>query len=319
MPRPASCACSSIRSIRFRIQSPTAGVAERGNRSCRPRTPPPSFLPPWAAPTKSGLDFYYNGKIDSPRLASRASERGRMRGTRRSSTPKRLAIDIVGDWDFSAKMDSQTAVDLSPNRLHGNVVNFPARAMTGWNWTGELMNYNEDPQQWGAIHFHDDDVYDAGWEPDFTLTVPPDIKSGIYAARLRSGGDEEYIPFTVGPEPGKEKQDRSPAADRELHGLRQRSSRHGRRRRGALEQHPQRDHAARAVPERSRRIRRLALRRAFGRQRHLLFLAPTPPGQYEAEAARHARRLRAIETVAVCSRHAHHRLARGARATPTMC
>ncbi len=118
--------------------------------------------------------------------------------------PQRLILDIVGQWDFSRKMDSQTAYDISVNRLHGNVVNFPARAMTGRNWSGEIMNYNEDPGQWGAIHFHDDDVYDAGWEADFSLTIPAGLKSGIYAARLRSEDDEEHIWFTIGPEPDKE-------------------------------------------------------------------------------------------------------------------
>jgi len=28
------------------------------------------------------------------------------------------------------------------------------------------------PEQYGAIHFHDDDLEDAGWEPDFALTLP---------------------------------------------------------------------------------------------------------------------------------------------------
>ena len=62
--------------------------------------------------------------------------------------------------------DIEDQPDVSINRLHGNVVNFRARAMTGWNWTGEMMNYNEDPSQWGAIHFHDDG-YDAGWTLTF--------------------------------------------------------------------------------------------------------------------------------------------------------
>ncbi len=179
------------------------GMAERKAKVLPAKNTAALVFAAMGGTTKSGLDFYYNGKIDSPRLASRALSEAECEAIS-GETPKRLAIDIVGDWDFSAKMDSQTAVDRSPNRLHGKVVNFPARAMTGWNWTGEQMNYNEDPKQWGAIHFHDDDVYDAGWQPDFKLTVPPGIKSGIYAARLRSGGDEEYIPFTVGPEPGKE-------------------------------------------------------------------------------------------------------------------
>ena len=76
--------------------------------------------------------------------------------------------------------------------------------MTGWNWSGETMSYSDAPEQWGAMHFHDDDIYDAGLQPDFALTIPEDMPSGLYAARLRGGGDEEYIPFAVGPRPGRE-------------------------------------------------------------------------------------------------------------------
>jgi N,N-dimethylformamidase len=129
----------------------------------------------------------FNGKIDSPRIWRDAA------GT-----------DVVGAWDFSQDMASQTAVDTSANGLHGAVVNFPARAMTGWNWTGEYMDWHQDPSQWGAMHFHDDDIYDAAWDTDFTLTIPDTMGSGLYAARLRADGYEEYIPFTVGPAPGNE-------------------------------------------------------------------------------------------------------------------
>jgi N,N-dimethylformamidase len=135
----------------------------------------------------AGPDAVFNGKIDSPRLWSDAA-----------------ATELVGSWDFSVDMASQTAADTSPNKLHGTIVNFPARAMTGWNWTGEQMDFKQDPSQWGAIHFHDDDLYDAGWETDFALTIPVSMGSGLYAARLSAEGAEEYIPFTVGPAPGKE-------------------------------------------------------------------------------------------------------------------
>jgi N,N-dimethylformamidase len=155
------------------------------------------------ATEQSGLGQFYNGKIDSPRLISRALSESECEAIA-AEIPKRLEFDVIGAWDFSIRMDSQTAYDRSPNMLHGRVVNFPARAMTGWNWTGSFMNYNESPQQWGAIYFHDDDVYDASWEADFSLTVPQSMKSGIYAARLKSGSEEEYIPFTVGPVLGQE-------------------------------------------------------------------------------------------------------------------
>ncbi len=155
------------------------------------------------ARTDSGFDSYYNGKIDSPRLADRAlgeADCAALAGP----IPQALVGRVIGAWDFSAKMESQIALDRSPNQLHGKVVNFPARAMTGWNWTGESMDCKQNPIQWGAIHFHDDDVYDANWQTDFALTVPADMKSGLYAARLRSGEYEEYIPFAVSAAPGKE-------------------------------------------------------------------------------------------------------------------
>ena len=66
-----------------------------------------------------------------------------------------------------------------PNQLHGQTVNMPARGMKGYNWTGRTMNWQDAPEQYGAIHFHDDDVYDAGWEADFHLTVPANLKSGL--------------------------------------------------------------------------------------------------------------------------------------------
>ena len=145
----------------------------------------------------------YNGKLDSPRLASVALAEAECAAIS-TEIPPQLAPMMLGAWDFSEEMIGQIAIDRSPLRLHGNVVNFPARAMTGWNWSGTTMDFKAAPREWGAIHFHDDDIYDAGWETDFTLTIPEGMPSALYAARLRVGEDEEYIPFVVGPRPGAE-------------------------------------------------------------------------------------------------------------------
>ena len=148
---------------------------------------------------------HFNGKIDSPRLIARALSQAECV----AAVNVQLAgndPDCIGAWDFSIAMSSQIAHDSSPNRLHGQIVNFPTRAMTGWNWSGEKVEWTQDPDQWGAIHFHDDDLYDAGWDTDFQLEISPAMKSGIYAARLRGGDDEEYIWFTVGPAPGERRQ-----------------------------------------------------------------------------------------------------------------
>ncbi len=78
----------------------------------------------------------------------------------------------------------------------------PARAMKGHNWTGGEMDFNRAPEEYGAIHFHDDDLDDARWEVDFELVVPDRLKSGVYAARLRTDGGEDYVPFFVRPKKG---------------------------------------------------------------------------------------------------------------------
>jgi N,N-dimethylformamidase len=85
---------------------------------------------------------------------------------------------------------------------HGTIVNLPTRAVVGWNWDGTEMNWRNAPAQYGAIHFHDDDIYDAGWQPDFTLTVPADVASGVYAVRLVQDEAEFHIPFFVRPPKG---------------------------------------------------------------------------------------------------------------------
>ena len=153
---------------------------------------------------KAKLDHKFNGKIDSPRLADRVLDRAEMERLK-SGIPTSLQESVVGAWDFSRDISSITVTDTSPNRLHGQTVNMPARGMKGYNWSGESMDWKQAPEQYGAIHFHDDDVYDAGWEVDFSLTVPAALTSGLYAARLRSGDEEDYIPFAVKPAKGKEK------------------------------------------------------------------------------------------------------------------
>ncbi len=151
------------------------------------------------------VEGHYNGKIDSPRLANRVLSPMEMEQLLGATLPDRLTSSVVAAWDFSRDITSETVTDISPNRLHGQTVNLPVRAMKGYNWTGQEMFWRHAPEQYGAIHFHDDDIYDAGWDVDFTLTVPKNLRSGIYAAHLTSGQNEDYIPFTIRPARGKSK------------------------------------------------------------------------------------------------------------------
>lgn len=151
-----------------------------------------------AAPTR-----HFNGKIDRPRICARALTRGEIGDVAVSRPTRKSTAKTLGAWDFSLKMTTPVVVDFSGNGLDGRCVHLPARAMKGANWTGEVMSWTERPDEYSAIHFHDDDIYDAEWETDFELRVPSDLKSGVYAIRLLSDEAEDYIPFFVRPSRGK--------------------------------------------------------------------------------------------------------------------
>jgi len=137
----------------------------------------------------------YNGKIEAPTIYDRAlsaSEIADAAAGRRLSSP-------VAAWDFTRRMSTPNVVDAGPNRLNGKAVNLPVRALTSHDWDRKTMNYNEDPEQWAAMYFHEDDLGDAKWEPSFSWTVPEDARSGVYAARLQAGESVYHATFVVRP------------------------------------------------------------------------------------------------------------------------
>ncbi|MBL7234114.1 N,N-dimethylformamidase beta subunit family domain-containing protein [Komagataeibacter oboediens] len=121
---------------------------------------------------------FYNGKLEAPCLLDHAGA-------------------VIGQWDFSIGIDGQDICDQGPFHLHGHTWQMPGRAMTGHNWNGSIRAWQDAPEQYGAIHFHEDDIIDAGWATDFSWQVPAGLKSGLYAARLRSATDEDHIPFVI--------------------------------------------------------------------------------------------------------------------------
>jgi N,N-dimethylformamidase len=148
---------------------------------------------------------HFNGKIDRPRVYARALSPGELLALAEGGPT--MAQGLVASWDFAEGIGSHgvpgdRVVDTSGNRLQGRCVNMPTRAVTGHNWNGAEENFVHAPHQYGAIHFHDDDLESANWEPDFELTVPATMKSDVYAARLRAGDAEEYLPFFVRPPRG---------------------------------------------------------------------------------------------------------------------
>jgi len=131
---------------------------------------------------------HFNGKIEAPTVYAAVE-------------PDEASI--LARWDFSKAISTTQVLDVGPAELHGEIVNLPARAMTGSAWDGSEMCWRHAPAHYAAIHFHEDDIYDFGWETDFSFTIPDGLPSGIYAVRLQSGEHRDAIPFFVCPPLGE--------------------------------------------------------------------------------------------------------------------
>jgi N,N-dimethylformamidase len=181
---------------------PAFMVDETGSQTLRIETPPRLDTPaPLLIAALGGVPVrgHYNGKIERPLVLDHAVSATALLAALTVGRPEHL----VALWDFSQDISSPRIVDIGPHGLHGETVNLPARAMTGSHWTGTEMCWRHAPEQYGAIHFHDDDLYDCGWETDFTFTIPGHLKSGVYAMRLTCGTVSDMLPFFVRPQRGQ--------------------------------------------------------------------------------------------------------------------
>jgi len=155
-----------------------------------------------ATPDPANLDrhwAHFNGKIGHPLLLAEALDRDRMWALAQGEEPQHLA-PVLGCWDLSQEVNKARVVDLSLHGNHGLAVNAPARAVTGPFWAGMPSRlYTERPQDYNAIHFHEDDLADARWQPTCEVQIPPEARSGIYAVRLQSSHDQLFLPFIVRP------------------------------------------------------------------------------------------------------------------------
>ena len=127
---------------------------------------------------------HFDGKIDSSALFNRILDP--VVAAALLAHPKKLSRhrDLVAYWDFSLGIDGVTVIDSSPNQLHGLTYQCPARAMTGWRWSNQCLDWKQAPDLYSAMHFHSDDMTDAGWETDFSVRLPENLRSGIYAIRI---------------------------------------------------------------------------------------------------------------------------------------
>ena len=120
----------------------------------------------------------------------------------RLARPTLRADDATASWDLAADMAGRTVPADDP--ACGPIVlhQLPTRAITGPAWDGTAHRWTDNPSHFDAVHFHHDDMYDAGWETTVEATLPEELPSGIYAFRVRSDAGEDRVPFFVRPAPG---------------------------------------------------------------------------------------------------------------------
>ena len=149
----------------------------------------------FAAEHAAAPEHHFTGKLEDPAI---------LRGFVASwpdvgVSLEAMSADLLAGWDFSRDIDTQAVHDNGPHSCHGRLVNMPTRAVVGTRWSGREQCWRHAPRDYGAIHFHADDLGDCNWQADFTWTVPDDLRSGAYALHLTCEAGEDWLPLYVLP------------------------------------------------------------------------------------------------------------------------
>ena len=180
---------------RFGAQS-SHGVSGTLTRATSARAAAPLLM---AAENHESPRSHFNGKLERPTLFERALTEDDIRSWIRGDSP----AGLVASWDFAVATTGSRIVDTGPGKLDGRLVNTPARAMTGAAWSGREMCFRHAPKEYGAIHFHEDDIDDCRWPATYSWKVPEGTRSAVYALLLSAGDAQENVPFHVVPPRGR--------------------------------------------------------------------------------------------------------------------
>jgi N,N-dimethylformamidase len=140
----------------------------------------------------------FDGRIETPMLFDRVLSADDIA----EAFAGNLGRGVVAAWDFAREINSDRIIDVGPNALHGSLVNAPARAMRGSRWTGREQCFRHAASEYGAIHFHSDDLEDCRWPATHEVRIPEDLRSAAYAVLLEADGQKENVPFFVVPPKG---------------------------------------------------------------------------------------------------------------------
>lgn len=145
--------------------------------------------------------FLFNGKLDRSGVYERALGRDEIKALASGDAPSEKGL--LAYWNptvgINRKGIGDVIIDTGPHGMDMLGTNRPVRLMTGYNWLG-ADSFHMAPETYGGVHFHEDALTDSKWEVSHTLALPKNLKSGVYALRLRAEGVEDHIPIIVRPE-----------------------------------------------------------------------------------------------------------------------
>ena len=124
-----------------------------------------------------------------------------LRGERwdgRIAEPKLRVGSVVNEWQLETDME-KALIPPTVGECELQLMQLPTRGVTGPHWTGEHQRWSDQPSEWNAIHFHHDDLYNAGWQPSHSVALPAELPSGIYCFRFQSQLGVDRVPFFVRP------------------------------------------------------------------------------------------------------------------------
>lgn len=146
---------------------------------------------------------HFNGKIENPGIWPHPLPAGDLLAAVADDH------DAPLQWRFDPPEGAGNAAALTvpcvnTPELDGRLVNLPMRGVTGRHYTAHAPHYSMAPREYAAMHFHDDAVTDAGWEPSHRFRVPETLPSGVYALRVTAadGSCQRSLPFVVRPPRG---------------------------------------------------------------------------------------------------------------------
>jgi N,N-dimethylformamidase len=142
---------------------------------------------------------HLNGKLSGMFLASEALTPADIEKIAHGSEPD---APLIARWDLSRDIATTRVVDVSGNENHGIVVNMAARGVTGVGYERRRRytregSFSRRSDDYDAVHLHEDDLDDAGWDISASIEVPDDASPGLYAAKVVNEREQLFLPFVV--------------------------------------------------------------------------------------------------------------------------